>query len=71
MHPAIVSGIVTGDAPVSYWLIVSLSFITVPEVFVKVNLTHYIFLFVSKVDNTHHVKRAKIRSHLTDLSQKS
>ena len=50
MHPAIVSGIVTGDAPVSYWLIVSLSFITVPEVFVKVNLTHYIFLFVSKVE---------------------
>ena len=27
--------------PVSYWLIVSLSFITVPEVFVKVNLTHF------------------------------
>ena len=47
MHPAIVSGIVTGDAPVSYWLIVSLSFITVPEVFVKVNLTHFPIRFLS------------------------
>ena len=36
MFPAIVSGIVTGDAPVSYWPIVSLSLVTVPEVFMKV-----------------------------------
>ena len=34
MHPAIVSGIVTRDAPVSYW-----SLVTVPEVFAEVNLT--------------------------------
>ena len=32
-----VSGIVTGDAPVSYWPILSLSLVTVPEVFAKVN----------------------------------
>ena len=40
MHPAIVCGIVSRDAPVSYWPIFSLSFITVREVFAKVNLTH-------------------------------
>ena len=37
MCPAIVCGIVTGDAPVSYWSIFSPSLvITVPEVFAKV-----------------------------------
>ena len=36
MHPAIVSGIVTRDALVSYWPIFSLSLVTVPEVFMKV-----------------------------------
>jgi len=35
-RPASVSGIVTGDAPVSYWPIFSLSLVTVPEVFMKV-----------------------------------
>ena len=33
MSPAIVSGIVTGDAPVSYWPFFFLSLVTVPEVF--------------------------------------
>jgi len=37
MCPAIVSGIVTGHAPVSYWSIFVLSLITVPEVFAIVN----------------------------------
>ena len=37
MRPAIVSGIATGYMPVSYWLIFPLSFVTVPEVFAKVN----------------------------------
>ena len=37
MCPAIVSGIVTGDASVSYWSIFSLSPATVPEVFAKAN----------------------------------
>ena len=32
-----VSGIITGDAPVSYGSIFSLSLVTVPEVFAKVN----------------------------------
>ena len=41
MCPAVISGIGTGDAPVSYWPIVSLSLITVPEVFAKVNSTQY------------------------------
>ena len=34
MRPADVSG----DAPISYWPIFSLSLVTVPEVFAKVNL---------------------------------
>ena len=33
MSLAIVSGIVTGDATVSYWSIFFLSLVTVPEVF--------------------------------------
>ena len=37
MCPASVPGMVTGHAPVSYWLIVFLSLETVPEVFAKVN----------------------------------
>ena len=37
MCPAIVSGIVTEDAPVSYWPFFSLCLVTVPEVFAKVN----------------------------------
>ena len=37
MRPAIVSGIVPDNALVSYWSIFSLSLLTVPEVFVKVN----------------------------------
>ena len=36
MRPAIVSGMVTGDAPVSYWLISSLPLVTVPEVFADI-----------------------------------
>ena len=47
MHSAIGSGIATGDAPVSYWPIVFLTQVTVPEVFAKVNLG---FLFVSKAE---------------------
>ena len=49
MSPAIVSGIVTGDAPVSYWPIFSPSLVTVPEVFAWVNSAQ--FLLVSKVAN--------------------
>ena len=41
MSPAIVSGIVIGDALISYWLIFSLSLITVPEVFAKVNSAQF------------------------------
>ena len=33
MFPAIVSGNVTGDAPLSYWTIFSVSIVTVPKVF--------------------------------------
>ena len=39
MCPALTSGILTGHAPVSYWPILSLSLVTVPEVFTNVNLT--------------------------------
>ena len=41
MGPAIHSGIVTDDAPVSYSPIFSLFLITVPEVFAQVNSTQY------------------------------
>ena len=37
MDFAIVSGIVTRDVPLSYWPILSLSLVKVPEVFAKVN----------------------------------
>ena len=37
MRAAIVPGMVTRDAPVSYWPFFSLSLVTVPEVFAKVN----------------------------------
>ena len=45
MHPAIVCGIVTGDMPVSYWLIFSPSLVTVPKVYAKVNSTQFPSLF--------------------------
>ena len=41
MRPAILSGVVIGDAPVSYWPIFSLSLVTVPEVFAKVKLAKF------------------------------
>ena len=44
MRPAIVSGIVTGDAPVSYWLVFSLSPVIVPEVFANVNSAPFFLL---------------------------
>ena len=49
MRLAIVSWIVTGDMPVSYWPIFSLSLVTVPKVFAKVNWAQ--FHLVSKVIN--------------------
>ena len=47
MRPAIDSGIVTGDLPVSYWPIFPLSLTTVPEVFAKVNSTQFSSRFES------------------------
>ena len=49
MSVAIVSGILTGDVPVSYWPVFPLSLVTVPKVFAKVNSAR--FLLVSKVAN--------------------
>ena len=49
MRLAIVSWIVTGDMPVSYWPIFSLSLVTVPKVFAKFNWAQ--FHLVSKVIN--------------------
>ena len=40
-HPAIVSGIVTGPVPVSYWLNFSWSLVTIPEVFAKANSAQF------------------------------
>ena len=41
MFPAVVSGIVNGVAPVSYWPIFSLTLVTVPEAFAKVNSAQF------------------------------
>ena len=42
MHPALVSGIVSTDSPVSYWpIFLALSQITDPEVFAKVNSAQF------------------------------
>ena len=49
MFGNLVCGIATGDAPVSYWPIFSLSLVTVPEVFAM--FTRPSFLHVSKVAN--------------------
>ena len=56
MRPAIVSGIVIEDAPVSYWLIFSLSLVTVPEVFAKAIRPS--FFLVSKVVNCAQIMRS-------------
>ena len=37
MRPAFVSGMVTGDAPVNYWPIFPLSWVTLQEIFAKLN----------------------------------
>ena len=44
MFPASVSGIVNGEAQVSYWPIFSLTLATVPEAFAKVNSAQFSFL---------------------------
>ena len=41
MCPTSVSGIVTGDAPVSYWPVFPLSLLTTPEVYEKVYSTQF------------------------------
>ena len=41
MYPAIVSGIVTGDALVSYWSMFSRSLLTVPEFFAQASLSQF------------------------------
>ena len=38
-----VSGIVTGDAPVSYWLMLSL--VPIPKVFAKVDSAQFLLVF--------------------------
>ena len=52
MCPAIVSGIVTGDVPVSYWPILSLSLVTVPEVFTKVNSAQSPLFWIANASDT-------------------
>ena len=44
MRPAMVCGIVTGDTLVSYWPILSLFLLTVPEVFANPTQVPYRFL---------------------------
>ena len=48
MRSAIVSGIVTGDAPVSFWPYFPLSVVTVPEVFAKVNSSQFTRFYSDK-----------------------
>ena len=47
MGSAIDSGIVTRDVLDSYWPIFSLSFVTVPEVFAKVNSVQFPWRFLN------------------------
>lgn len=47
MRRAITSGIVLGDALVSYWPIFFLSLVTTSEVFAKVNSAQFPFRFES------------------------
>ena len=51
MSPANVSGIVTRDALVSYWLDFPVSLVTLPKVFAKVNLAQ-----ISSSSKARHVK---------------
>ena len=62
MHPAMFSGLVIGDAPVSYWPIFSLSLIIVPDAFAKVNSPQFPSLFLI---GEYRVRRslANIKSH--------
>ena len=60
MRPAIASGIVTGDAPVSYWSIFSLS-LAVPEVFAKVNS----FQFPSRMADCSHTAGEDAMRYIT------
>ena len=48
MRPAVVFGIVTGDALVSYWPVFSLTSVTVPESFAKVNSVQFFSIKVSQ-----------------------
>ena len=43
VRPAVVSGIVTGDASVSYWptIFLPLALVTVPEIFAKANSAQF------------------------------
>ena len=43
IYLANVSGIVTGETPVSYCSIFSLSLVTVPEAFAKVNSAQFVY----------------------------
>ena len=56
MRPVSVSGIVIEDAPVSYWLIFSLSLVKVPEVFAKAIRPS--FFPVSRVANCAQIMRS-------------
>ena len=44
MSPAVVSGIVTGDVPVSDWPIFSPSLVTVPEAFARANSAQFLLV---------------------------
>ena len=45
MRLAIVSGMVTGEAPVSYWPIFSLSLVTVPKALRKLSRPSFLLVF--------------------------
>ena len=61
MHPAVVSGIVTGDASISYWpIFFSLPLVTVPEQLGEVNSAQFFFLFLIKSG----LKRSYFLKHL-------
>ena len=50
-RPAIVSGIVNGDAQLSYWTIFPLALVTVPGVFAKVNSAHFPRFYIGECNS--------------------
>ena len=73
MHPAVVSGIVTGDAPISHWpIFFSLPLVTVPELLGEVNSAQFFFLFLIKsgLKRSYYFKHLAVKKLLKHIFKK-